>query len=236
MSRSTDVFIKLYRTKNAWVMDGEKTWVCELCNVDNKIEKKRCFVCRRWKELKRKRDKKDGTSNKMAKKQSKPITQQSESGPTWKCVTCKSENEHGRKRCRSCRGWYSYPRNKSTAKLMKSKRKSHPKKSDSIAMIPLECTVKITSGTAPGTIKMWECHKCDQLNHWKKYSCELCGRKSRGVVWDVTIPTSATNVDASSSSSLPRNEWVCHRCTTNNRGSSLCTGCFTSKNRRSFPG
>lgn len=234
-SPSADLFRKLDRTKRAWIMDGESTWLCVPCNVDNKIEKKRCFMCRRWKDGKKKRGKCDGTihkrtSSKKVKKRSKPITQQSQSGPKWKCVTCESENEHGRKRCRSCKGWHSYARNQSTTKQMKSKRKSRPKKSDSIAMVPVECTVKITAGTAPGTVKMWECLKCDQLNHWKRYSCELCGRRAGGPVWDVTMSPSADNADTSSSSSLPCNEWVCHKCNTDNRGSSLCTACFASKN------
>jgi hypothetical protein len=110
-----------------------------------------------------------------------------------------------------------------------SKRKSSLKKSDSIAMVPVECTVKITAGTAPGTVKTWECRKCDQLNHWKRYSCELCGRRAGGPAWDVTMSPSADNGDTSSSSSLPCNNWVCHKCNMNNQGSSLCTACFASK-------
>jgi hypothetical protein len=89
-----------------------------------------------------------------------------------------TETRLEKKRCLARRGWKGGKRvsvrNASPIKCIKSKRKSHSKKVDNTAMIPLNPTVKMTAGTAPGSVKMWECRKCNQLNYWNRYSCELC--------------------------------------------------------------
>lgn len=243
-------------------MEGEESWVCQPCGVDNKVDKKRCFLCMRWKDgcfgtpLKRRATKKakrvvkTATISKIKRAKVNAIAK-SIMGPSWRCVPCKAENEIHKKRCGGCMRWKggkreNYRKKDTPTKPKKSKGKSRTKVSTNTVMIPSKCTVKITKGSSPGTVKMWECKKCNQFNHWNRYSCELCGRRAGGPVWDVTLQPEAGASPAAvlPPSSSPANqtrkggqpvsseEWVCRRCNESNHGSSLCTKCFASRNRR----
>ena len=45
------MFKKLRNTKKALILEGEDTWICgPPCNVDNKMDKNRCYLCQKWKE------------------------------------------------------------------------------------------------------------------------------------------------------------------------------------------
>lgn len=47
-SLSAKIFKRLRNSPSVWLSEGDETWHCTSCNVDTKISKKRCFVCRKW--------------------------------------------------------------------------------------------------------------------------------------------------------------------------------------------
>lgn len=233
---------------------GEAPWFCKHCKIENKFDKKRCFSCRRWKGGKREvytpKYAKKGKGKKTASKtvESTVLSQGSNPGAevqeiceaTWFCVFCQAENNADKQRCSLCWGWKD-----GTTEL------AHGSVASAVSDKPVESTVKVMQGMTPGTAKMWECQECFQLNHWRKYSCCSCGKRSGGRALEMSWPsametavvispsprtagrsTSSSTHSSTSSSLAPSrktrkkesgvtDKWTCHRCSSINHESSL---------------
>ena len=175
---------------------SEAPWFCKLCQIENKSDKKRCSSCRGWRGGKREIYTPKYSKNRKAKKKSivasvmqgtNPGTEvQKVSEAPWFCNLCQIENQFDKIRCSSCWGWKGGTREFNATRSDVGAKNGEAK---DIPDSPVESIVKVTQGTTPGTAKMWECHECFQLNHWRKYSCCSCGKRSGGRAVEMSWPS-----------------------------------------------
>ena len=234
-SLSSILFQRLSQSKKAWLENHESSWECGRCKVENKLTKKRCFVCQSWR-----------GGRHPQKKVGKPRLGEM-NGP---------DNEHN-----ATESFLEMePRSTGLEKPTTGVNRCAVRNTEPTLAVS-ESAVTITEGSSPGTVKVWECYVCFEINHWRKYFCSRCGRRAGGRALDVpftsdmetyasvypahsaataspsSICATSSHKRKKSSESTFSDDWTCHRCASSNRSSSrLCTECFSSRKRRSSAG
>jgi len=203
--------------------ESEATLFCGSCNVQNKIGRKRCSSCMRWKGGKRDKFIRVGSISSKSRNRDNYIVPVDESmslrggnqennisaESPWICEPCDVENKPGKKRCCLCMRWRD-GRHPVKARRIVTVTKNcvadeNPEKIYSERSVevkaPSESIVTVMKGNSPGTAKMWECKACFHVNHWRKYSCCSCGRRSGGRALEIAWPSGAVTAVVSPSPS-----------------------------------